>query len=64
MPLPLLIPLAIGFFTGAGTAKKEGKEQFKAVRGRAKKDGSTSDPVERRLLVSATAVGAFVLERV
>ena len=49
MPLPLLIPLAIGFFTGAGTAKKEGKEQFKAVRGRAKKDGSTSDPYIRKV---------------
>ncbi len=39
MPIPL-IPLALGALFGA-TANKKGKEQFQAVKGRKKKDGTT-----------------------
>ena len=39
MPLPL-IPLAVGALMGRAGKKKEGKEQFVAVKGRTRKDGS------------------------
>jgi hypothetical protein len=39
MPIPLA-PLAIAALFGAATSKK-GKEDFQAVRGRKKKDGTT-----------------------
>ena len=47
MPLPL-IPLAIGALFGAGAKKKEGKEQFQAVKGRKRKDGTTGKAYVRR----------------
>jgi hypothetical protein len=39
MPLPL-IPLAIGALFGKAATKKQGKEQFQAVKGRKHKDGT------------------------
>jgi hypothetical protein len=47
MPLPLL-PLAIGALFGNASKKKEGKEQFQAVKGRKKKDGSTGKAFIRK----------------
>jgi hypothetical protein len=46
MPLPL-IPLAIGALFGAAR-KKQGKEQFQAVKGRKRKDGTTGPPHIRK----------------
>jgi hypothetical protein len=47
MPLPL-IPLAIGALMGKTATKKEGKEQFQAVKGRKHKDGTTGKPHIRK----------------
>jgi hypothetical protein len=44
MPAPL-IPLVLGALFGS---KKEGKEQFVAVKGRKRKDGSTGKASIRR----------------
>jgi hypothetical protein len=46
MPIPL-IPLALGALFGA-TAGKKGKEQFQAVKGRKKKDGTTGKAYIRK----------------
>jgi len=46
MPLPL-VPLAIGAIFG-GAATKKGKGDFQAVKGRKKKDGTTSKPYVRK----------------
>jgi hypothetical protein len=45
MPLPL-IPLALGALFGA--SKKKDKEQFHAVKGRKKKDGTTGKAYIRK----------------
>lgn len=47
MPLPL-IPIAIGALFGRATKKKQGKEQFQAVRGRKRNDGTTGKPYIRK----------------
>jgi hypothetical protein len=46
MPLPL-IGLAIGALLGS-SAKKKGKDQFQAVKGRKKKDGTTGKAYLRK----------------
>jgi hypothetical protein len=46
MPIPL-IPLAIGALLG-GAAAKQGKEEFQAVKGRKKKDGTTGKAYIRK----------------
>jgi len=47
MPIPL-ITLALGALFGKATTKKAGKEQFVAVKGRKRKDGSVGKPGIRR----------------
>lgn len=47
MPLPL-IPLALGILFGSAAKKKEGKEQFVAVKGRKRNDGSIGKATIRR----------------
>jgi hypothetical protein len=47
MPLPLL-PLAIGALFGKAATKKEGKEQFQAVKGRKRRDGTTGKAYLRK----------------
>lgn len=47
MPLPL-IPIAIGALFGKAATKKEGKEQFQAVKGRKRKDGTVGKAYLRR----------------
>jgi hypothetical protein len=47
MPIPLL-PLAIGALFGNAAKKKEGKEQFQAVKGRKRKDGTTGKAYVRK----------------
>jgi hypothetical protein len=48
MPIPL-ITLAIGALLGGAAKKKQGKEQFQAVKGRKRRDGSAGKPyVSRR----------------
>ena len=47
MPFPL-IPIAIGALFGNAAKKKQGKEQFQAVKGRNKKDGSTGKAYIRK----------------
>jgi hypothetical protein len=46
MPIPLL-PLALGALFG-GAASKKTKDDFQAVRGRKKKDGSTGKAYVRK----------------
>jgi hypothetical protein len=46
MPLPL-VPLAIAALFGSAASKK-GKQDFQAVKGRKKKDGTTSKAYVRR----------------
>lgn len=47
MPLPL-VSLALGALLGSSTKKKAGKEQFQAVKGRKKKDGTTGKAYIRK----------------
>jgi hypothetical protein len=47
MPLPL-IPLALGALMGKASTKKEGKEQYQAVKGKKHKDGTTGKAFIRR----------------
>jgi len=46
--MPIIIPLALGALFGKATAKKKGKEQFVAVKGRIHKDGTTGPPHIRK----------------
>jgi hypothetical protein len=46
MPIPL-IPLAIAALFGSAATKK-GKEDFQAVKGKKKKDGTTGKPHVRK----------------
>jgi hypothetical protein len=47
MPFPL-ISLAVGALFGSATKKSKGKEQFQAVKGRKKKDGTTGKAYLRK----------------
>jgi hypothetical protein len=47
MPLPL-IPLALGALLGKAATRKKGKEQFQAVKGRRRKDGTTGKAYIRK----------------
>jgi hypothetical protein len=46
MPIPL-VPLALGALFG-GAATRKGKEDFQAVKGRKKKDGTTGKAYLRK----------------